>query len=107
MKLTSAREDVLLIPGLPPVGRGTRVAVAGVYTSSCSSDSALAWEFPYAVGAALKSKKKKKKFQSVKTGSHTCWQEVSPFFFSPQKEEGWRRIAVIKQMLCASPVPCT
>ena len=35
-----------------------QVAVAVVWASSCSCDSTLTWELPYAVGVALKKTKK-------------------------------------------------
>ena len=42
------------------VGSGTAVAVAVAWAGGCSSDLALAWEVPYATGAALKKKKNEK-----------------------------------------------
>ena len=39
------------------LGSGVAVAVAG----SCNSDSTLAWEPPYAPGAAIRRKRKKKR----------------------------------------------
>ena len=40
---------------------GSHIAVAVVQAGGYSSDSTLAWEPPYALGAALKSKKQKEK----------------------------------------------
>ena len=39
---------------------GIPLAVAVMQASSCSSDHPLAWELPYSMGVALKSKEKKK-----------------------------------------------
>jgi len=44
---------------------GFRVAAAVVQAGSCSSDLTLAWKLPYAMGVALKSKKKKKQSAKV------------------------------------------
>ena len=71
---TSIHEDVGLIPGL---AQGSSVAVSCGVDGKCSLDPTflwlwhklaavapiqpLAWELPYAAGAALKSEKKKKK----------------------------------------------
>lgn len=41
------------------------MAVAVAVNRSCSSDSNLAWERPYAAGLALKEKKKKKRESSI------------------------------------------
>ena len=40
---------------------GSLVTMTVVEASTCISDSTLAWELPYAVGAALKKKRRKKK----------------------------------------------
>ena len=52
---------------------GSHIAVAVEWAGSCSSDfGLLAWEFPYAMGVALKSQKKKKKEEKEKK----VWRNV-------------------------------
>ena len=74
--LTSIHEDAGFIPGL--VSRRSGIAVSSGLGHRCSLDPALlwlwcrleavaliqplAWELPYAAGAALKKKERKKKF---------------------------------------------
>ena len=50
------------------LGSGTAVAVAVAVAGSCSSDRPLAWEPTYAIGVALKRKKKRKKVSLVSSG---------------------------------------
>ena len=54
---------------------GIATAVEEAY--SCSSDSKLAWELPYATGVAQKKKKKKKKktsgYQKGESGKIGIW----------------------------------
>ena len=85
-KPTTINEDAVLIPGLPHWVNDPTLLWLWYRTATVALIQPLAWDFPYATGAALKKKKKKKKSILYHwTSSPKNWIELSSHYCLPRR----------------------